>query len=136
MVFLDNFKSEGSLILKIKKSQLRHEEFINNYQILSQPEYIRGLPWKILVTPRLDKDKNQFTFGYFLQCNSDMVDVTWHCRASANLKILSQKEEIKDHVRVINHTFYNKENDWGYRNYLSFDVGIYKICCKNLVVVI
>lgn len=133
-VFIDNetisdrYKPEGNITLKIERftdfSRIGSPE---TQQRLSEPVYIRGLPWKILAIPR-ESGRNQIerrpskSLGFFLQCNGEMTDTTWNCTASAVLKILSQKEGIEDNVRKISHTFYAKENDWGYSQFVLCDM--------------
>ena len=90
---------------------------------------IRGLPWKILVMPRDAQTRTQMgekkmkSLGYFLQCNSDSDQASWSCTAQATLRMLSQREGVPHHERKIHHTFYPKENDWGYSQFMSFDVS-------------
>uniref|UniRef100_A0A8R1TU98 Ubiquitin carboxyl-terminal hydrolase 7 n=1 Tax=Onchocerca volvulus TaxID=6282 RepID=A0A8R1TU98_ONCVO len=94
------------------------------HQKLSEPIFVRGLPWRILAMPR---EQNRFqserrsagrAFGFFLQCNGEAEAISWSCTASAILTVLSQKPGVENHVRRINHTFYQKENDWGYSQFL------------------
>lgn len=89
------------------------------------------MPWKILAIPR-DVGRNPMhrraveepkSLGFFLQCNGEANDTTWNCTASATLRIHSQKESVEDNQRKISHTFYSKENDWGYSQYMSCDVS-------------
>ncbi|TRZ03206.1 hypothetical protein DNTS_021041, partial [Danionella cerebrum] len=40
--------------------------------VISPPYFVRNLPWKIMVIPRLYPDKpNQKSIGLFLQCNAE-----------------------------------------------------------------
>lgn len=48
----------------------------------------------------------------------------WSCSAIAELRILSQKEGVENMSRRIQHIFYNKENDWGYSYYISWNVSV------------
>lgn len=99
-------------------------------QRLSQPVYIRGLPWKILAIPREQGrptiDRRHFpgakALGFFLQCNGDIPDPSWSCTATAILRVHSQNPSIEDYTRRISHTFYAKENDWGYSQFMACDV--------------
>lgn len=43
--------------------------------------------------------------------------------AVAELRIISQKEGVENMSRRIQHIFYNKENDWGYSYYISWNVS-------------
>lgn len=51
------------------------------------------------------------------------LDANWSCAGSATLRIVSQKEGKEDHVRRISHIFHAKENDWGFAQFLTFDVS-------------
>jgi ubiquitin carboxyl-terminal hydrolase 7 len=53
---------------------------------------------------------------------SNILDQGWSCAGSATLKILAQKEGIEDHARKISHVFHAKENDWGFAQFMSFEV--------------
>ncbi|VDN51807.1 unnamed protein product [Dracunculus medinensis] len=119
----DPYKPEGTLRLSIQ----RFSEFARGTaenQKLSDPVYVRGLPWRILAMPReqgrvtLDRRSVSRAFGFFLQCNGEAEAMSWSCTASAVLTVLAQKPGIENHVRRINHTFYQKENDWGYSQFL------------------
>ncbi|KAF7489071.1 Ubiquitin carboxyl-terminal hydrolase 7 [Sarcoptes scabiei] len=89
---------------------------------LSQPTYLRNLPWRIMVMPRYQSANQQSkSLGYFLQCNGESDSTSWSCSAVAELRIISQKENVQNMSRKINHIFYNKENDWGYSHYLAWN---------------
>uniref|UniRef100_A0A1I8BM57 MATH domain-containing protein n=1 Tax=Meloidogyne hapla TaxID=6305 RepID=A0A1I8BM57_MELHA len=73
----DPYKPEGQITLKIEKfSEFAHEG--PESRRLSEPVYIRGLPWKILAIPRemgrrpqMGGGSMQKCLGYFLQCNAE-----------------------------------------------------------------
>jgi len=61
--------------------------------VLSQPTYIRNLPWRITVIPRYDQGANRkISLGFFLQCNGEAESSSWNCSAVATLRIMSQKQ--------------------------------------------
>ncbi|CAK5096106.1 unnamed protein product [Meloidogyne enterolobii] len=130
----DPYKPEGQITLKIEKfSEFAHEG--PESRRLSDPVYIRGLPWKILAIPRemgrrppMGAASMQKCLGYFLQCNADNTgpyfqnsDPSWNCSGNATLKILAQKPGKEDHVRKISHVFHAKENDWGFAQFMTFE---------------
>ncbi|KAL7070891.1 hypothetical protein ACQ4LE_009950 [Meloidogyne hapla] len=123
----DPYKPEGQITLKIEKfSEFAHEG--PESRRLSEPVYIRGLPWKILAIPRemgrrpqMGGGSMQKCLGYFLQCNAENSDPSWNCSGSATLKILAQKPGKEDHVRKISHIFHAKENDWGFAQFMTFE---------------
>lgn len=69
--------------------------------------------------PRSVSGRAHRALGFFLQCNGEAETTAWNCVANATLKVISQKEGTDDHSRRISHTFYPKENDWGYSQFLT-----------------
>lgn len=117
----DEVRSEATFSFKVEKfSRLKDS-------LLSPPCYVRNLPWKIMVMPRVttNSDRNQpneiRVLGFFLQCNGDSDSSSWSCNASAELRLLSFKPDQEPFVRKINHLFYSKENDWGYSHFMSWN---------------
>ena len=97
-------------------------------QVLSPPIILRGLPWKILVMPRINNNNNNLTgdlktvktMGFFLQCNAECDSPHWFCVARADLRIKAQRPNCDDLVKKILHTFCARENDWGFSSFLSW----------------
>ncbi len=99
---------------------------------LSPPCMVRNLPWKIMIMPRPAPERPTSqqqggggggggkSLGYFLQCNGESEAASWSCQASAELKIVSQKEGVETFSRKIQHLFYSKENDWGFSHYMTW----------------
>ncbi|VDM75986.1 unnamed protein product, partial [Strongylus vulgaris] len=122
----DLYKPEGTIYLDIDGFSQFCKGSPETQQRLSKPVFVRGLPWKILAIPRHAARVGTGTrpnkaLGFFLQCNGDSDAVAWNCIASASLKVLGQIEGFEDHSRRITHTFYPKENDWGYSQFLTCD---------------
>ena len=73
-LFTDPYKPEGKITLVIEKFGEFAREGADSRR-LSEPMYIRGLPWKILAIPREMGRRTQTgvgkCLGYFLQCNAD-----------------------------------------------------------------
>jgi len=93
---------------------------------LSPPCYVRNLPWKIMVMPRISpmQDRQQQrSLGFFLQCNGESESSTWSCYANAELRLIAQREGegIQTFNRKIQHLFYCKENDWGFSHFLAWN---------------
>uniref|UniRef100_A0A146KS22 Ubiquitin carboxyl-terminal hydrolase 7 n=1 Tax=Lygus hesperus TaxID=30085 RepID=A0A146KS22_LYGHE len=92
---------------------------------LSSPCIVRNLPWKIMVMPRTapSQERQQTTksLGFFLQCNGESESTSWSCHASAELRLLSQREGGEPFCRKIQHLFYSKENDWGFSHFLGWN---------------
>ncbi|XP_066265443.1 ubiquitin carboxyl-terminal hydrolase 7-like isoform X1 [Branchiostoma lanceolatum] len=93
---------------------------------LSPPVFIRNLPWKIMAMPRHNPNAerpNNKSLGFFLQCNADS-DSSWSCSASAELRLIPQKDGVETFNRKIQHIFYSKENDWGFAHFMPWhEVG-------------
>ncbi|VDK46939.1 unnamed protein product [Cylicostephanus goldi] len=128
----DLYKPEGTIYLDIDGFSQFCEGSSETQQRLSKPVFVRGLPWKILAIPSKalpSRDAARVgtgarpnkALGFFLQCNGDSEAVAWNCVASASLKVLCQVDGFEDHSRRITHTFYPKENDWGYSQFLTCD---------------
>ncbi|XP_075231892.1 ubiquitin-specific protease 7 isoform X3 [Lycorma delicatula] len=110
---------------------------------LSPPCFVRNLPWKIMVMPRLSQTQErqqQRSLGFFLQCNGESESSSWSCYATAELKLLAQKEGCEPFCRKIQHLFYCKENDWGFSHFMAWadvldpDKGYIKDDCITLEV--
>jgi len=87
---------------------------------LSESCVIRNLPWKIMIMQRDVKPQERGTpksVGYFLQCNGESEHSNWSCQASADLRLINQRDNTK-FSRKISHLFYSKENDWGFSHYM------------------
>lgn len=108
---------------------------------LSEPTHIFGLPWKVLVMPRLSAESSgggvgngsprpkksrteltEKTLGFFIQCNSDSKEASWRCTATAVLCVRAQKAGVKNYTRHIAHTFCKDEDDWGYSRFMAAEV--------------
>ncbi|XP_033118944.1 ubiquitin carboxyl-terminal hydrolase 7-like [Anneissia japonica] len=88
---------------------------------LSQPTIVRNLPWKIMAMPRSShNERTTKSLGFFLQCNADCDSPQWSCHAAADLILKNHKKDKEDHVKRITHVFYNKENDWGFGHFISW----------------
>lgn len=90
---------------------------------LSTPCIVRNLPWKIMVMPRTSQTQERQqtrSLGFFLQCNGESDSTTWSCHASAELRLVSQKEGCESFCRKIQHLFYSKENDWGFSHFMTW----------------
>ena len=57
----------------------------------------------------------------FLQCDDGSNSIFWSCKARAELRLVSQKVGVPNITRKIKHVFCQKENDFGYRHFLSWD---------------
>ncbi|EEC01240.1 ubiquitin carboxyl-terminal hydrolase, putative [Ixodes scapularis] len=91
--------------------------------VLSPATQVRNLPWKIMVMPRTNAGNDRTptkSLGFFLQCNGESESSTWSCNATAELRIISQKEGVDNFVRKIQHLFYSKENDWGFSHFMTW----------------
>ncbi|XP_050425413.1 ubiquitin carboxyl-terminal hydrolase 7 isoform X1 [Adelges cooleyi] len=116
----DNARSEATFRYVVENFSKSKE------QRLSAPCYVRDLPWKIMIMHRLGQDNrsakpNQPSVGFFLQCNGDSDNNSWSVNATAELRVISQKEGTTNIERKIQHLFYPKENDWGFSFFMSWE---------------
>lgn len=92
--------------------------------VLSPAYFVRNLPWKIMAMPRNAsgpaQDRHGRNLGFFLQCNGDAETPSWSCSATAELRLISQKEGVDNINRKITHVFYSKENDWGFSHFVGW----------------
>ncbi|KAL0278652.1 UNVERIFIED_CONTAM: hypothetical protein PYX00_000410 [Menopon gallinae] len=112
----DEARSEATFSFVVQNfSRLRESQ-------LSPPCYIRNLPWKIMIMPRItqSQERSQKSLGFFLQCNGESESASWSCFATAELKLVAQKEDCESFTRKIQHVFYSKENDWGFSHFLTW----------------
>ncbi|CAI4232576.1 unnamed protein product [Auanema sp. JU1783] len=123
------YQSEGRIFMEIDA----FDDFVRGppetQQRLSKPVYVRGLPWRILALPRLETPRDQAKtarpqkhLGYFLQCNGDSESTVWNCVATAHLSVCVLGQDGTDYTRRISHTFYPKENDWGFSQFIPCDL--------------
>uniref|UniRef100_A0A914HL17 BTB/POZ domain-containing protein n=1 Tax=Globodera rostochiensis TaxID=31243 RepID=A0A914HL17_GLORO len=111
---------EVKIMLKIEKvSEFARVDGLNHR--LSEAVYIRGIPWTILATSRINNNYHK-CLGFYILCNAEDSDANWSCAASATLRIVSQKEGKKDFTREISrHIFKSEENQWGMQFFKSLD---------------
>lgn len=81
---------------------------------------IRCLPWRVLAFFRLCGGESR-TVGFFLQCNAEADSSGWSCHARADLTIVAQKPGAESITKSIDHVFSQKENDWGFSNFLNWN---------------
>lgn len=109
----DEVRSEATFRFKVENlSKLKDS-------VLSPPCYVRNLPWKIMAMSRTNNEAR--SLGFFLQCNGESESANWSCNAIAELKIHTFKQGTEVFSRKIKHTFYSKENDWGFSHFLSWN---------------
>ena len=102
----DNSRSEATFSFKITDVT----NFFNSKDNrLSEPCFVRNLPWKIMAMPRAGPDRSSRSLGFFLQCNGESESQNWSCNAAAELRLISQTPGISDMVRTIDHHFFPKE---------------------------
>ncbi|VVC40693.1 Peptidase C19, ubiquitin carboxyl-terminal hydrolase,TRAF-like,MATH/TRAF domain,Ubiquitin specific [Cinara cedri] len=91
-------------------------------QRMSQPFYVRNLPWNIMVVQKEVRkswiEPSMTAVAFFLQCAVDSKNTPWSVYATAQLRILAQKKRCHSFVREIQHIFCEQENDWGYHCFM------------------
>ncbi|KAH7944205.1 hypothetical protein HPB52_017147 [Rhipicephalus sanguineus] len=90
---------------------------------MEEEDEARSEATKIMVMPRTNTGNDRQptkSLGFFLQCNGESESSTWSCNATAELRLISQKEGVENFVRKIQHLFYGKENDWGFSHFMTW----------------
>ncbi|KAI1692458.1 BTB/POZ domain-containing protein [Ditylenchus destructor] len=112
-----SYKSEGSIELRID----RFAEFVRSEEErYSAPTYIRGLSWEIKAyCEEMDKSNNSDGqspskgLSVYLWCQRDSTNRTWECHANYSLRVMAQKEGVKDISQEdLEETFYGMDY-WG-----------------------
>ncbi|KAF1750080.1 hypothetical protein GCK72_016626 [Caenorhabditis remanei] len=126
----DPYGPEGHLSLDIDC----FSAFMNrpDNRMMSKPVIVRGIPWRILAICRSQQggrhtissrvSRNNYNFGFFLQCNNDELlqkRGIWRCYGQATLEVLNTKGASIQ--KKIHHSFHNGEVDWGFSNYDQYD---------------
>ena len=87
--------------------------------VLSEPCMIRKLPWRILIKKTETQRGTQL--GYFLQYNGESKSTSWSCFATAELRMINQKDG-KMFSRKTNHLYNKAEDDWGFGFYKDLKI--------------
>ena len=59
--------------------------------------------------------------GYFIECDGDSLGKYWSCKAQADLRIVNHKDPSKSLTRSINHLFYCKRSQYGYKDFIQWE---------------
>jgi ubiquitin carboxyl-terminal hydrolase 7 len=112
----DEARSEATFRFKVENFSSIKDSTLSEHCV------IRNLPWKIMIMQRQTQtnDRNTKSVGYFLQCNGESESSAWSCHATADLRLISQRDGTK-FSRKITHLFYSKENDWGFSHYMAWN---------------
>ncbi|XP_019853744.1 PREDICTED: ubiquitin carboxyl-terminal hydrolase 7-like isoform X2 [Amphimedon queenslandica] len=120
---VDPCKSNGLIKLTVPKVSQLEETY------LSDPVYIRELPWRLMVMPknaRQDGGQESKSLGVFVQCDPETNDTPgWSVYAYARISLINQTDSDEKHTREISHWFSAKENDWGYASFLPWKDILY-----------
>uniref|UniRef100_A0A914ZZI9 MATH domain-containing protein n=2 Tax=Parascaris univalens TaxID=6257 RepID=A0A914ZZI9_PARUN len=92
-----------------------------NKPIKGPCEQISGFLWRITAMPKTSSRGKKKCLGFFVECCRHLHSESWSCKASAELRLKSQKEGVVDFVRRIDHVYTARENDWGYSSYATWD---------------
>ena len=94
--------------------------------VTSPSYFFRNLDWNILIMKKSNKtsSKRKKSLSFFLQCNGES-DLSWInincCYARAELILLPGKEGQKSFIRKIEHSFCEKEHDWGFTHFIDWE---------------
>uniref|UniRef100_A0A9J2P4V6 MATH domain-containing protein n=1 Tax=Ascaris lumbricoides TaxID=6252 RepID=A0A9J2P4V6_ASCLU len=85
---------------------------------------INGLSWRIKAIPKTyfgKKKTSMKCLSFHVECCQYPYSGTWSCKASAELRLKSQKEGVEDFVRRVDQVYTTKENDWGYACFATWN---------------
>lgn len=82
--------------------------FSSDDYLLSDPCYVRNLPWRIIAIPRSGPDPKSKGLGFFVECNGESTTKNWSCNATVELRLLSQRPGINDLAKEVKHIFFPK----------------------------
>ncbi|CAH1267028.1 USP7 [Branchiostoma lanceolatum] len=85
--------------------------------------FICNLPWKIFAEPYYIPNTNNKRLAFFLQCDADSNSV-WSCHASAELRLVPQKNGVQMFTKKTEHVFYSNETNWGFPEFAVWS----KVC--------
>lgn len=116
----------GEALIRFRVQDVVHLDERNK---LSQPVYIRNLPWRILVMAKttsgqsFSSSSNDYRhaehLGFFLQCDGGDLP-NWSIFAASELRLLSFNDD-EPYAKRIRHNFNAKANDWGFQNFIDFE---------------
>uniref|UniRef100_A0A915D2Y6 Speckle-type POZ protein n=1 Tax=Ditylenchus dipsaci TaxID=166011 RepID=A0A915D2Y6_9BILA len=88
----------------------------------SEPMSLYGVNWRIKATtlPINNKSKKIVSIAVFLQCDCKTSALEWICAAEAKLILKSHRAEVPDLEKRIGNLFTNRDNDWGFWNFVGF----------------
>ncbi|XP_043483984.1 ubiquitin carboxyl-terminal hydrolase 7-like isoform X2 [Leptopilina heterotoma] len=85
----------------------------------TKPFYLENIPWRIKVQRQVTN--GVLYFGFYVECSSCTIDKTKGQYAEFKMRLLSQEAGNKFIEKEVNHLFNNKENDWGFRQFLKWE---------------
>lgn len=79
--------------------------------VISPPHIIGGLPWRIVALPDV------YYLGLFIQCDGELENPFWSCKAIAELRIVPQSGPARLESEKIEQNFYHGQAWAGYAKF-------------------
>lgn len=89
-------------------------------QVSSVQTFVRNLPWRILADQTVDENLTLY-LGFYLQCDGDSKGTMWSCNATAELRMIPQKEGMKPLLHKISQKFCAGEDNWGFAYFKAWN---------------
>jgi len=99
-----------------------------NGMVLSHGVFVQNFEWKIKAKHFLKNYGNETTnpsrsLGFYLCCHEKLGSRTWRCTADVELRLISQKDGVKDIVERFQRDFTSESffDSWGIPNFIRWD---------------
>lgn len=105
---------------------LRHTKALGFFLQCNGGDIGEGATWNCVASASLHVRSYIFISYIFITVFLIYIDFPYSShhfsRLICNLQVLSKRPGVEPHVRRITHTFYPKENDWGYSSFMHCEV--------------
>ncbi|KAH7696859.1 P7E4 protein, partial [Aphelenchoides avenae] len=88
----------------------------------SAPKQIGDVQWSIIAQRKpVRRDENVYALGFFLKCHGVPTDPQWRRGVHMLMRVVAQAPGADDLRKTAAHTFYSREDDWGFCQFAPFD---------------
>lgn len=124
LVFNGAFLAHGRIRLKFDARALLDGSLASPHD--SAPKQIGDVQWSIIAQRKpVRRDENVYALGFFLKCHGVPTDPQWRRGVHMLMRVVAQAPGADDLRKTAAHTFYSREDDWGFCQFAPFDVSLY-----------